>query len=334
MSEKIVPKILQYRVAQFLQKRTTLQEYLENALQKVPKIGERKEALNPNEGTYRLINSRTKKKNMLFGNLLVYSQGQHQGLITLDDTAEELEIAQEPPKADDKGRQRELLQSILYFGVYQNHCVVLQSAALRARELEAHLGWLLGECARVMQEDDGITLSNKPTENAVRKMEQSSIKKVSFGTPLQAVHTSTDTQGVDSEEDREVTKVKSLRFFLSGKGADMLSAVLGENWFHGTELEDSLDDGNLNVSLEVSYLRKTTKNAHRLLNTIGAAMRHVDPQDTRIELEGGGVLKGDELQLQRKIKIKTYGGMVDREALYDAMYAWLKQSIAAGVLEP
>lgn len=325
MSNKTAPKTLHYRQVRTLQNNGAFQAHLAQALKQRPQTGQRKEVLNEEERIYRLVNSHTERKGMQFGQLLVYSEGQHQGLITIDEDAEEMAIAHEPPSKDQKGRRRELLQSILYFGIWKNHALLLQSASLQAKHLEAHLGWLLGECTKVLHEDDGVILSNVPSPETVRKIENAPIKRASFGAPLRA-------EPVNDEGTMSVTQAKKVRYVPAGKGFAVVRAMLGDDFFKGQEFNDALDEGNLQVALEVSYQRKTTKNAHKLLNTIGTAMRHLDPHDVRIDLDGGGYIKGNELHLQHEVRLDIHGGKVDHNVLYDLMYEWMMESIENGVL--
>lgn len=38
----------------------------------------------------------------------------------------------------------------------------------------------------------------------------------------------------------------------TGKGGDIMRAAFGEGWFNNLQLEDSLDESNLQVNLEIT----------------------------------------------------------------------------------
>lgn len=328
MKAKKTPKTIHYKRASFMQKGATLQQYLANALMQRKKASQRREPLNQEDNIYRLWNSNRSQFGMLFGSLLVYSEGRDQHLVTLDDDQDEYEIDQlAPPKKN--GKRQEFLESVLYFGILDDHLVVMQSGSLRARELEAFINWLLRECTSLLKADNGVFLNDHPTIKAKKKLSKQPVKKVSIGAPLA-------TQDIAEMEEEEITKMKAkkLRFAPVGMGFDIIRAALGEVHFDKLKLNDSLDEANLQVTLEITYLRKTTEKAHKLLNNIATSMRHMDPDDVIVHLDGGGKLKGDDLKLFTRINVNTYNGLVDESDLYTQMYHWLSSTIEQGVIEP
>ena len=161
-------RVLHYKRATFLHDGQDLQSLLAAALRRRQTVGDRMEELHPEERTKRFINSYRSQMGMLFGNLLIYSPDRNQALLTVSPDASELDVRQvAPPEIG--GQRTEFLQSILYFGVRDNHVVVLQSAALRARALEAYLNWLLNSDPNLLGEDNGVFCPmNRATQCALR----------------------------------------------------------------------------------------------------------------------------------------------------------------------
>ena len=56
-------------------------------------------------------------------------------------------------------------------------------------------------------------------------------------------------------------------------------------------------------------------------------MRHIEPEDVKIELNGGGIIKGDNLKLSGPISVKYNNGLIDESDLYNQMHGWLLQKI-------
>lgn len=70
-----------------------------------------------------------------------------------------------------------------YFGVMGNHMVVMGSQALKSKELERHLQWYLNTLTK-QNIASAIILSDRPTANAMKQLEKSSVKSVSIGSDI------------------------------------------------------------------------------------------------------------------------------------------------------
>lgn len=333
----------------------TLQELLESALgsdSPVAKATDRKETINADDDSCRLINRHKAYNGMLFGQLVFFESGKSQTFITLDEDAEYYNIDSitsdsiSEHKSDDKEEKsekaklrKEFIDSILYFGVLYDHVVILQSSSLRARELETHLAWFLGTCAQKLPTDSVLVLKDKPTEATIRKIQQLPVKTVKLGAPVgipeaPAKEHTTERQSAEPEE--EITteyQAKNLKWTPKGTGVDLLSVLMGADWFDRPDFKDALDDANLKVSLEISYVRKTTRHGQKMLDEMAISLRHMDENDVRIELKGGGTLRGEDLKLSGPISVKTNNGLVDENDLYHQMHAWLVSKVESSEIE-
>ena len=320
------PKSIVYKLAQFKTKHVTLQELLEKAFRQKTKAVDRVELLDDDGTLRRFINSFVAQDGMLFGQMLFYEAGKDQTVVVLDDTTPEypVESLTIPKRGDGKGR--EVLESVLYFGVLDNHLVLAQSQALRAREFENHLYWLFRRCTQVLDEDQVLALSDHPSPKAREKIENSPVKRVVLGASL-------ESQQEDIEETSEVDHAKKIKFRPVGKAFDVISAVLGDDWRKDVRLDEALDDANLQVNLEITYIRKTTVTAHRLLDNIATSMRHAEPDDVKVLTESGAVIKGDEIKLTAKLQVDTYNGIVDSTDMYREMHQWLEDRIKDGSVQ-
>ncbi|GAB2507301.1 hypothetical protein [Microbulbifer agarilyticus] len=327
----------------------TLQDLLWRAIQPggpAERASARSEQPNPDGDSFRLINHHKEYGDMLFGQLVYFEEGAAQPFLSMDDKATHYDIgaltSKELPKGKgEKGgkanpevleRRKEFLNSILYFGVWENHMVVIQSAALKFRELETHLGWLLVN--QVELTDGPIILHDKPSTRVIETLERKPAKLVKIGAPVilkgeSAQSESASPAAITTDE----VSVKKLRYTPSSTGAKVLRDLL-PGIFEKNDLKDALDDANLKVSLEVTYSRKTSKSGQAVLDSISTSLRHLDDSDVRIELKDGGTINGQDLKLSGRVSVSTLpSGLIDENSLFQQMHAWLKNQIQSEKIE-
>ncbi|WP_299948581.1 hypothetical protein [uncultured Microbulbifer sp.] len=341
-------KTIHYKRVAIGNSSSTLQELLTLACTEggeVERASARLERINPDGDLIRLINHHTTHNNMFFGQLVSFEEGATQPFINLKGAAFYYAIDSITP-ADIPGREvsttenelqnrrKEFLNSILYFGVLGNHIVIMQSAALRARELETHLNWLLGTCVQLLNGSD-IILHDKPAESTIRTLENRPVKTIHVGSPVQLAQERMPAAVKADLTSTETTEsVRKLSLVPATMGARIIQMVV-PGWFDRHELSDALDDANLKVSLEVTYLRKTTNSGQQVLDSLSTSLRHLDDSDVRIELSGGGIIQGNGLKLSGKVTVKTLpSGLIDENDLYHQMHIWLTMQISNEELEP
>jgi len=351
-------KSIHYKLAGLSHCTSDLQTILESILLEdgtAPKVGMRREQISPSDSQsgYRLVNRSSTFKTILFGQLILFEQGKSQALMTISDdvafydinsiTSEQIKLeGDENINEQDRYKvKREFIDSILYFGVLGNHMVIVQSSSLRARDLETHFGWLIHSFSSSFNDNSALMLRDKPSAEVIKKMDSTPVKKITLGSV--PVKSNTEAGEVtmmnvpnlpaNAEISKSVEKVRKVRFMPSGKGGSILKAAFGEDWFSNLRLEDSLDESNLQVNLEITYLRKTTSDGQRVMDTLASSLRHTDSDDIEIELQGGGIIKGSDLKLSGNISIQYNNGLIDENHLYLQMHKWLISKIGSGEIE-
>ena len=176
------PKKLHYRRAEFLNSKSNLQVLLSAALAKFALVGDREEDLTKNNTFFRLINTYTKKLDLEFGDLITYETGTNKLLLTMDKKVAALNIQQlQPPRVN--AQNTEFLDGHLFYGIKDNHVVVMQSS-LRLRDLEAYLNWLLWQSG-VLPNTDRLELIDSPNPKVREMIEKSSpVKSIFIGCVL------------------------------------------------------------------------------------------------------------------------------------------------------
>lgn len=321
----------------------TLQDILQSALGTggyYSLASSRREQVAPEDplSGFRLINKNTNYESVFFGQFLFFESGKVQSLITMDEDASSYDIN---PLTTDllKGGdeiKKEFVESILYFGVYKNHVVIVQSHALRIKDFEKHLNHLFTNVPELANGVSSIIFNDKPAESVVRKLEKAPVKSIVLGrSPISseaiAVAPPKDQQAVMNEVSRLDAKTVTIK--PCGLGTKILDSVLGPSWSERLDLKDALDDANLQVKLEITYSRTTTKTGQAVIDSIATSLRDLDDDNIRIDLKGGGSISGSELRLSAPLHIQFHNGLLYEDDLYFKMYSWLSGHIVSGEID-
>jgi hypothetical protein len=316
MIEKVIKtKVLHYRQAKFLKPGGNLENMIGAALEKLSLVEQRLEHLVGDD--YRLVNDSLQSMAMIFGNLMTFEEGTNKLLLDVDRKVKSLNVRQLPPPSIG-GKKSEFLDSVLYYGVKQNHVILMQSAGLKTKQFEQHINWLLRE-AKIIDTDDYVTLDDSPKPEAKKQLAKAHVKSVNIISPLST------SEGYDPTETK-VSNTKRLDVTPKGRAFDILKSLLGESEFKKLPLSEALD-ANLKVSVSVTYSRTTTETGQRALDSIANLLRHMDEDDVAIEVPGIGILRGSDLKLSENINVETFAGNVSQKDLFPKMHDWLKRLV-------
>lgn len=315
IAKVIKSKVLHYRQAKFMQPGGNLESMVGAALEKLSLVDQRLEHLQGDD--YRLVNDSLQSMAMIFGNLMTFEEGTNKLLLDVDRKVKTLNVRQLPPPSIG-GKKSEFLDSVLYYGIKQNHVVLMQSAALKTKQFEQHINWLLRE-AKVIDTDDYVTLDDSPKPEAKKQLAKAHVKSVNIISPLAA------PEGYEPAA-ATISNAKRLDVTPKGRAVDILRSLLGESELKKLPLTDALD-ANLRVSVSVTYNRTTTETGQRALDSIANLLRHMDEDDVAIEVPGIGILRGSDLKLSESINIETFAGNVNQKDLFPKMHDWLKRLV-------
>lgn len=324
-------KLLHYRKAQFFSPVSgDLQSLLAEALDKLNSVGERFDVIDDSAGDIvedtgfrRFINTHRSNLGMEFGNLVLYADGVNKQTLTIDKSVDELDVEQMAPPETADGRRREFLESILYYGIKNNHVVLLQSMALKSREIESYLNWILKK-SEVISEENNIFLNNYAPSITKEKLENSTVKSVKLGTPLYNTF--------EEVSDKVSTNVKK-RFKPMGEGLDILK-LIAQHRLDDFSVDELQDDSNLEVFIEVTYKGQTDNDSQALLNKLTQALRHSGDDDIRIDLKGAGTIVGSELQIKSFKNMEVHNGIVLPKSVFENMHEWLASNLEMGFIDP
>ncbi|WP_322521160.1 hypothetical protein SR882_10320 [Guyparkeria halophila] len=325
-------KTLQYRCVEGLHDGRTLQNLLTPVISGshayVDQRSQAVEGAHPDDELNRCLNRWVHEDNMLFGEFILYVPGTNKQVVTVQQRQRELSVDQIQPPQDPDGHPREFIDSVLYFGVKDNHLAIMQSQSLSDRDLERYLSWLLGsEGGNVLLDGEQIAL-RKELDIASRNI-FNDVREVTVGAPL---FDPTETQGTVDPETKQVN------VNLTGRGLDWLRHALGRDWV------DQLDQADLagahNVEVHLSIVRKGGKRTpgpdnapQQTMSAITTTLRHLHEEDVTVHTRTYGTVKGDKLFLKTNKSIKCQYGVPTVDHVFEEMGAWLLECIEQDLVQ-
>lgn len=338
MAKERKSKTLTYKHATFTHSGPVLRELLAKSLQAAPKIGGRRESLAPPDESpiWRLIGEFQIEDQFVFGVLLRYAPGTNPVFVIDDENAESLTVEQMAAPVTDDGKRRELVDAMLYFGVADNHLVMVQSSSLRSDHLEQHLQWLLHH-ARVLPDVNTIQLIDQPPKIIREKLAKAKVKELDIGgaltpAPIAPKPQEQSGQGV-TQKSSEVTTVGGGDIGDGGAGIiEAIKRLLDPDKAAHLDF-DKMAGANIEYVLKIKYRNATTDDGQNLMNTLGAALRHAESVDTKIMLQGGGHIRGDQLRLSGSVRLETYNGVPASSEVFEAIRKWLLEQLKSGDIE-
>jgi hypothetical protein len=319
-------KTVWYKRASVQGQKTTLRTLLASALGDRPLAGHRLMSI-ATDAEQIGINLYQTQEDLLFGQFLSFLPGMRQPVMTFDSGKTAFDLATIAAETSDDGKKREFLESIGYFGVIDNHLMLVQTKALSSREFEDYLTWFLTQATSTLVKGTMLTLDDPAATKARKTAARKNIRGVTIGTQLQAVAT---PETIDGDA---VSK-----FELKGGAFDALRSLLGAEVFDKLSLEESLEEDNIELQLTVRVKgrRVASDDGQKFLRAVGRATRHMNSRDYAIELDRNGELKGSDLKLHRTVSVATHqqGGLIDETAMMGHMVAWLKELNEKGYIDP
>lgn len=314
-------KTVWYKRSRHNIKNKTLQQMLGEALDTLKGPIQRLWAPAGDDGAKLGINRFSPYKGALGGQFVLFEPGQKQPVITVKDGVPEFDIS--AMAAGDGGK--EFLEGICYFLVFKDHILFVKPRALGTKEFERYLSWLLCSATSAAPADAVIVVDDQVATTTQQKVARKKVRGVTFGTPLKPVATPATSGG------KAVVVYQA-----SGSTWDALRAIFGVDIFQNVKMTQALDEAQLHVQVTVRVKGKqhVSDDAHKTLQAVASAARHLDPEDVELEVQGVGTIKGKDLKIHKNFSVELLesGGLVDESALWQKMLDWLKQLIEDGTL--
>jgi hypothetical protein len=293
----------------------TLETILRSALSLKSRWGERRENPLGDGETFCFINYSGPHKHpdhgisFLGGEMFSYVEGSDQSIFDTDPTTTQVNVSGIPP-----GKDKEFLEGTVYFGISGDHLAVMQSSSLRFGDLERHLNWLLTRCAKVILEENGVSLMDAiPPVRGGGGMGE--VKGITLSAPLHF-----DAQ------------VERVRIVPTGRAWEAVKAMLGAGFDLPTDLnaEEILNSRSLRVALELKWDRAPGEGTAEILTQIAHNLRNVtDEVDYSIETRKGRLTRED-FKLRTSVSVPWIGGRPRFDVLFPKMIEFLVSLVETG----
>ena len=198
-----VKKTLYYRKAVITKTNKTLEELLREALAAFPTAMDRQEPIDDDSSEVRLINKfQDDHKGFILAQMVLIEQDASQPVVIYEAGAKEYQLAGVKPSdvilsEEYKAAKRDFINSMLYFGVVDNHVVVIPSAALRFNAIESYLRWFFVSKAKILHPEAMISLIQEANKNIKKLFDSHNVKSIEIGDTITYVKSS------ESEEKRK-----------------------------------------------------------------------------------------------------------------------------------
>jgi hypothetical protein len=298
-----VTRALHYRHAGFLvPSQLTLEQLLRAAIAVSPLAVDRKCDLG--QDVFQVFNRIATVRNTLCGSLHRWVHGQNQLIVEQDLTATSWFIDEVPPPAPEPGAtvapRRDFLPFSLYFGVRDNHVIVLQSQGMMAPELGQYLTWF------IQRKVPHLTVGNQtvtmyPASAAVlRASGIDAAKSVCITKPLADLHERQPTGRKRKPWMEKIVpqlRAEALTDVLNALGIRTPRALLTQD-----------DSKHLEVYLEIRRPHGKEPLGNPVMNEIGKLVAQQGGDDYSVELLDGSVLTGSNLILKDDVTLTIPDG--------------------------
>lgn len=211
------------------------------------------------------------------------------------------------------GDVKEYLDSFAYIGVVKNHVIIIQSRAIRIKDIENYINVLLKENLRV-DINNFIVLQASNLSISNEFLKRNNVKNVSLKLPL--------TYNGDGVDDA---------------ASELLRSLIGEHRVDELKRNSVPDPSvreHLTIDISIGYKYRATDNEQQLLRKITEGLIDNRDEMLTIELKGAGILKNDEIQLKNNVNIEYNKGLPVVDSVCDEMVEWLITLLDNGVINP
>ena len=301
----------------------TLQNELGAALRKFKTPNTRLEPLGSDGSEVRFINIARTHQKMMVGVFHKLTRGAAQIIINMDGDGDAWKVETVTAK-NEKRPKGEFVEGSLYFGIWKNHVLMLQTTSCRSDQLEGYITWLLAKMVDDATKPTPLVSLDNPLPAPVRAKGYQQVRGIKIGADLAArpVHKSAPSP-----------KSQAVKFTPSGEVWKGIKAIFGANGIDlsaDIELEDALEQQNLRVSMELTCTKKGVESsAGAVMSQLGRAMRDVENPDFSVTLADGTVVQGDELKVSKEVSVECVDKLPVLESVFRAMVDYMEELIKA-----
>jgi hypothetical protein len=345
-----------YKVANLLKSpgdpKVTLESLLLAARKKVPTALARCENPAGSDVEKRFINyslthtGRDGNGSIYGSEFLAFEEGEGQSTIRIDATAAEVSLA-----SITAGKDKEFLAGSVYFGVLGNHVVVCQSRGLKVKELEDYLNWFLVSKAKVLAEDNRVTLCDH-IPKAARSLFKG-VKGIEFKSPIQ-LQPSPEIEKMAAADKKAADEARAGRkkgtpkseaetrshFYpvqLAGKAWEAVKTLVGDSFDLPNEItvDNLANTPEIEVQIFLKWKGRHSETDSDFLDGVASNLRHID-EEVDYEVQGdAGSMGRDQIKIFKTFSVNwTKEGRPKFDELFPKMAEWLADLVRDGRVDP
>lgn len=284
---------------------------------------------NPSSGDYYVLNEISSYKGMFYGELVYIEKNKSQTILQVKKgvqrykqatvTVDDVSLSEDAIDS----YQKEFVDNTLYFGVFENHLVVIQTTSLKINRLGEYLNHLLGAEGADVLNDSIILFKDRPSVEARKQLAKKPAKQVKISQQLLTKpDIDTETQGFKTASFTLDTSKSSLGLaFLNSLNLDEKLT---------SKLAHTLEDDNLYVDVvlrQKGRKGKISDAGQELIDTVATSFVNLDDEDFEIAYEGGK-LTGKDFRIHSKIRVETFKTGINHIQLKKDFFAFLEDNIS------
>lgn len=278
----------------------TLQDLIEEALRRNRLAEERERPLA--HGEYQVLNSNAKVGTSICGVVHEWVKGQHQLAVDRVPGQTVWRVEEVAAGKTQDGRPREFLPNTLYFAVYQDHLVALQSQGMKIPQLADYLTWFLRDrCAGLVPETQQIRF-DFASAKALRDRGIGAAKAIRLRKPL-ADKAVMQPQPGGRRRKPWVEKV------LNEQRASAVTMILNAVGLNvPDEVLNDIEARHLELYLELRRPHGRDELGNTAMNAIGRLVAQEATDEFAVVLQNGAELSGKDLKLSKDVTLVIQDG--------------------------
>jgi hypothetical protein len=269
--------------------------------------------------------------NMLVGKLMLYTPGQQQKFLELDQVTQDYRLDSLPVGSGAKGATREFVESIMYVSIFERHVTFIGSTSLRSSQLESHLNWLLNE-ADLITKGDYVYLEDQQSGHALAQLSKHPVKSIEIGGEIQfeeesRVETLRKTSSRETQPGHKIMRPV-------GALADAAASLFGPIFADASLKSPFKHKEHVGFKMEIQYRnRKRTKEGVELMDSLAVAGRHFDEGECVVNLVGGGKLTGKDIKVAKSLAFEVLpDGRLKEPTVWITVHEWMQTAISGKVI--
>jgi len=319
-----------YKLAEGVPNGETLQAALAKSLAHYKSPAKRVNDIGNDGSHVRFINMHRGHQKLIVGIFHRVSPGAGQYIIEMAGTDGEWSVQLITAKADGKVH-REFVEGTLFFAIWKNNVIMLQSNACRADQFQEYCSWLLSRPlpnspAGSANQAVLVALSD-PLPPDLRKKSNQMVKSIKFGGSIET--------GVAGKTGSK-TQRTAVHFTPKGRIWEGVKSILRELKADVPDdllLDTALGERDIRVSLELSCTKKKAQStAGEVLGVIGRTLSHSDADAFTIELADGSKIRPKEMKVEKNVRVECVQKQPVPEAIFKAMVDWMQELVNSKVV--